>query len=355
MIWVVYLQLTGLQTQPRNFRDLLLTVTPTVEPTGPGTTFITMAGPDPQPAVTALFSRLVPAYSQMVRAGIASNKFLAKAVTLPEALISFPPQLLLARPKGGEIILVPPGQEGRTAAGLPVNTFWPLPPATRKELTRRGIRNGRELLSLDLPLLTTRLGWEALLARELAQGRFPGRVRATYPPAGQTWQQCWDPPLPFSGLFPAINQAVSHLAAAITEKGLAAQTLSLRLENDSGRTVTAGRRLNRPAAQEETLARLYRQLAVEATETTRLPAPIPRLTSLCLEAGDLVPAPAEQLPLFVSLPVKKPCPSPAQILTTLSQKFPDLDFGRQKGPRWAENWRETRLGYYDPWRAKNRP
>ncbi|HEY3413645.1 MAG TPA: hypothetical protein VGM51_11415 [Armatimonadota bacterium] len=187
---------------PRRYRSISnawmrlgLEHAPWLEPLDPHEAFLDLAGhPDPEGAIAEIHAGVF-AMGFSVRAGLATNKLVARAATIvPDTLRD-------------NVTLVPAGAEAAFLAPHPVRALWPLNEKVIQRLERLEYENVAELAASDVADLKAQVGREASLVHTLARGVYPDPVRPLYPEANIRRRKRW-----LEGL-----EREEDLATAVTE------------------------------------------------------------------------------------------------------------------------------------------
>jgi len=166
--------------------------------------------------------------------GVATSKLVAKIASD------------LQKPDG--LVVVPPGDEARALAPLPIRRLWGVGPRTEEELARLGVVTIGDLAALDPERLDRRLGTHGHDIQRLARGEddrpvlgVPGDARSighehTYD------RDTRDP----ERLRATLLQLADAVAARLREHGLRARTITLKYRDEHFRTTTHARTLPEP-------------------------------------------------------------------------------------------------------------
>lgn len=267
------------------FREVLLAVTPLVEPVALDEAFLDVSGARllfGEPAEIAAKIRREVAAEVGVRCsvGVGPSKLVAKLASKR------------AKPDG---LLVVPAAEVETFLGpLPVRALWGVGERTAEVLGRLGVRTLGELARTPLEVLGRVLGEQhACDLRELALGRDERPVIPYEPPRSISHEETFETDLDDPEELLRELLALSHrVAARLREEGYRARTVSLKVRLANFTTLTRSRTLPAPtdigAEVHAVAAELYRGL----------PGVRRRVRLLGVAATGLMPAGQEQLALL---------------------------------------------------------
>ncbi|GIV00816.1 MAG: DNA polymerase IV [Actinomycetota bacterium] len=267
------------------FREILLAVTPLVEPIALDEAFLDVSGAgllfgDP-PAIAAKIRREVAAeVGVRCSVGVGPNKLVAKLASKRAK----PDGLLVVRADEVEGFLEP----------LPVRALWGVGERTAEALARVGVRTLGDLARTPVPVLQRLLGEQhARDLHELARGRDDRPVTPYEPPRSISHEETFETDLDDERELLREALALSHrVAARLREEGYRARTLTLKVRLANFTTLTRSRTLPEPtdvgAEIHAIVADLYRSL----------PGGRRRVRLLGVAATGLVTAGEEQLALL---------------------------------------------------------
>lgn len=171
----------------------------------------------------------------------------------------------------------------------PVGWLEPLAPLA-PALHGLGLRSLGAVAALPAAAVAARFGGVALQCWRLLHGEEPPLVPVPAAPRLGLRQLFGGPVADQAVLVAALRRMVARLALALQRRGVQARALALHLHGDGG-VASAGRALERPAAEAATLA----PIAAALLGAAGVAAGVERLDLL---AGELVPLRGEQLALF---------------------------------------------------------
>jgi nucleotidyltransferase/DNA polymerase involved in DNA repair len=205
----------------RRWMRLGLRHAPWLEPLAPHEAFLDLTGhPDPEAAMRALHEE-ISGDGLQVRAALAGNKFLAKAIAM------------VPDPLGGPVAIVPGGAEASFLAPHPVSVLWPLDPKTLARLERLEYASVAEVAAASTVDLKSQVGKAALLIHALARGIYPDPVRPLFPEATIRFHRRFEPGLE---TMRDIGHSVETLAtrSALRLGARCCRILSVTLELEGG-------------------------------------------------------------------------------------------------------------------------
>jgi DNA polymerase-4 len=266
------------------FREILLSVSPEVEPLSLDEAFVDVTGG------TLLFGS--PAeIGARIRREITGELALTASVGIgPTKLVA---KLASTRSKPDGMLVIPAGGVLAFLHPLPVGAMWGIGDKTAETLGRLGVRTVGELAGTPLAILERVVGEgqaKGLLA--LAHGRDDRMVVPFEAPKSVSHEETYPQDLDLEADISREILALSHrVAARLRSEGYRARTVTLKLRLPSFSTLTRSRTL--PAAT-DVGAEIF---AVARELFIRLPAGRRRFRLIGVAATGLVPAGAEQLAL----------------------------------------------------------
>jgi DNA polymerase-4 len=267
------------------FREVLLAVTPLVEPIALDEAFLDVAGAvrlfgPPGKIARTVRADVLAEVGVTCSIGVGPNKLLAKLASKQ------------AKPDG--LVVVPAGDVPAFLDPLPARALWGVGEKTMETLSRLGVRTVGDLGRTPAPVLGRLLGDQhARDLQALARGQDPRAVVPYEPPKSVSHEETFDRDLDDEGELLREALALSQrVGARLREDGYRARTVTLKVRLANFTTLTRSRTVD-PAT--DVGADLYRV----AGELFRgLPGARRRVRLLGVAATGLVPAGEEQLALL---------------------------------------------------------
>lgn len=242
------------------FREVLLSVTPRVEPLSLDEAFLDVAG------AVLLFGSPIEIAGRIRRdvaaevgvtcsVGIAPTKLVAKIASQG------------AKPDG--VVHVPADGVESYLAPLPAEVIWGVGARTLETLRRLGVRTVGDLASAPIPILARLLGdRQAEGLRDLARGIDPREVVAYQPPRSLSHEETFDRDLDDdTDILREVLALSQRVGARLREEGYRARTVVLKIRLANFTTLTRSRTLPAPtdvtAEINRVAADLYRALPGE--------------------------------------------------------------------------------------------
>jgi len=266
------------------FREILLGVSPVVEPISLDEAFLDVSGATllfgPPPDIGERIRRLVQDELALTASvGVGPTKLIAKLASVR------------AKPDG--IVVVPAGETLAFLRPLPIGALWGIGEKTAELLGRLGIRTVGELADTPGAILGRVLGEvQARSLAELAAGRDPRAVVPFEAPKSVSHEETYARDLDREEDVLREILSLSHrVAARLRAEGFRARTITVKLRLPSFATLTRSRTLATPTDLASDIFRVARELLA------KLPPGRRRFRLLGVAATGLVPAGAEQLAL----------------------------------------------------------
>jgi DNA polymerase-4 len=266
------------------FREILLSVSPAVEPLSLDEAFVDVSGG------TLLFGGPAEIGTRIRKAITGELALTASVGVAPSKLVA---KLAATRAKPDGMLVVPAGEVLAFLHPLPVDALWGIGEKTGEILARLGIRTIGELAGTPVAILERVLGeGQARSLLELAVGHDDRRVVPFEAPKSVSHEETYPRDLDLESDIAREILALSHrVASRLRSDGYRARTVTLKLRLPSFSTLTRSRTL--PAATD---------VAAEIFTVTRelflhLPAARRRFRLIGVAATGLIPAGAEQLAL----------------------------------------------------------
>ncbi|MCW1839120.1 DNA polymerase IV [Prosthecomicrobium hirschii] len=237
----------------RQVRQLMLELTPLVEPVSIDEAFLDLSGTDrlhhATPALTlARFAKRVEdEIGITISVGLAPNKFLAKIASDFE------------KPRGFSVI---GAAEARTfLAGQPVTLIWGVGKALAGTLERDGIRQIGQLQSMDETALMKRYGIMGQRLARLSRGDDDRRVTPDREAKSVSAEVTFDEDIAaFARLEPILRRLSEKVSARLKKAGIGGRTVTVKLKTQDFKTVTRNRRLSDPSQLADRIFRAGREL-----------------------------------------------------------------------------------------------
>jgi DNA polymerase IV len=266
------------------FREILLSVSPAVEPLSLDEAFVDVSG-------GALLFGAPAQIGTRIRTAISGELGLTASVGIaPSKLVA---KLAATRAKPDGMLVVPAGEVLAFLHPLPVDALWGIGEKTGEVLARLGIRTIGELAGTPVAILERVLGeGQARGLLELAVGQDDRRVVPFEAPKSVSHEETYPRDLDLESDIAREILALSHrVASRLRSEGYRARTVTLKLRLPSFSTLTRSRTL--PAAT-DVAAEIF---AVSREMFLHLPAARRRFRLIGVAATGLIPAGAEQLAL----------------------------------------------------------
>ncbi|HHY38535.1 MAG TPA: hypothetical protein GX507_06385 [Clostridia bacterium] len=345
-------------------RNALYEVSPIVEPDGLDT-FLEI----PLSLVEEVIGKiLLDCTPFTVIAGVAENKFLAKAVVL-----KIYPEVCLRKTTGTKIVTIEKNETDVFLYTLPLELVWPIPDTVRMELVRSGLRTLGDILSVPEPEFLVRFNYWGVRLLKLARGEDLDPIKPVYP--GQVKEAmvtfpdgCSD----FEQLDFALKYLARQLESALKTSRCACSRLSLEVQRNTFRDkvdeIGEMQKINRA---DEVKSCLLAKDCCSSAAVGRLveekwfkppifayvdllwglktmAAKIVKVPPVCLvaKAHDLSAISAKQVSLLEALLNKKTITLLDDVISFLNRRY-----GRQvirRGQDLSIDWAEKILTFWDP-------
>lgn len=173
-------------------------------------------------------------------AGVAPNKFLAKVASA------------MQKPDG--LTVVRPEQAGEFIAGLPIERFFGVGPATARKLRGHGIENGADLQALSRAQLSALLGkaghWFFDVARGVDERKVSSRRGRKSLSAERTFQ---DDIAGHEEVAMQLSTVAAHVYERMSKSGLSGRTVTIKLRFHDFRTITRSKTMKGGVSDSRTL------------------------------------------------------------------------------------------------------
>jgi DNA polymerase-4 len=266
------------------FREVLLAITPIVEPLSLDEAFLDVSGATllfgtPMDMATRIRATILGDLSLVASVGVAPNKFLAK--------------LASTRAKPDGVLHVEAGGEVEFLHPLPVDALWGIGEKTAETLARLGIRTVGELARTPPLILERAIGEAAARSLgELAWGRDERTVVPFEAPKSVSHEETYPRDLDQPDEILREILSLSHrVAARLRADGYRARTVTLKLRLPSFSTLTRSRTLPRATDVAADIFHVARELFLKLPEGRR------RFRLIGVGTSGLQPAAAEQVAL----------------------------------------------------------
>ena len=267
------------------FREVLLAVTPLVEPISLDEAFLDVSGAvllfgEPAGIAAKVRAEVLAEVGVRCSVGVAPNKLLAKLASKQ------------AKPDG--LVVVRAGEVDTFLEPLPATALWGVGEKTMETLSRLGVKTIGDLAGTPPALLGRLVGEQhARDLRDLARGIDAREVVAYEAPKSVSHEETFEADLDAEEDLLREALALSHrVAARLREDGYRARTVTLKVRLANFTTLTRSRTLSAPT---DLAADLY---GVAAELYRGLPGARRRVRLLGVAATGLVPAGQEQLALL---------------------------------------------------------
>jgi DNA polymerase-4 len=267
------------------FREVLLAVTPLVEPISLDEAFLDVSGAfllfgEPSDIAAKIRREVLAEVGVRCSVGVGPSKLVAKLASKQ------------AKPDG--LVVVPTDEVGAFLEPLPVRALWGVGEKTAEALGRLGVKTVGDLSRTPTAVLGRMLGEQhARDLHDLAIGVDERPVVPYEPPKSVSHEETFGVDLDAEADLLRETLALSHkVAARLREDGYRARTVTLKVRLANFTTLTRSRTLPAPT---DLAADLYQV----ATELYRgLPGARRRVRLIGVAATGLVPAAEEQLALL---------------------------------------------------------
>lgn len=246
-------------------REIFKTYTPLVEPLALDEAYLDVTGCESATAIAAAIKKdILAATGLTASAGVSINKFLAKMASGQN------------KPDGLYVIL--PQEAMAFIAGLPIEAFHGVGPATARRMAQLGIATGADLQAwseADLVAAFGKVGRHYFRVAQACDSRpvNPHRIRKS---VGAERSFAEDR-VGLAALEPELAKLVEILVTRLDQAQKRGYTLTLKLKYASYRQITRSRTVERPLYEPEAIARLGQELLISHLE----PEPV-RLLGLAL-------------------------------------------------------------------------
>jgi DNA polymerase-4 len=266
------------------FREILLSITPLVEPLSLDEAFLDVSG-------AGLLFGSPPEIGSRIRESIRSELALTASVGVgPSKLLA---KLASVRSKPDGMLVVSAAEVAGFLHPLPVGALWGIGEKTAETLGRLGIRTVGELARTPVAIVERVLGdAQARTLLELSWGRDERSVVPFEPPKSVSHEETYPRDLDDEREILREVLALSHrVGSRLRAEGYRARTVTLKLRLPSFATLTRSRTLSEPTDLGADIFRVAGELLLN------LPAARRRFRLIGVAATGLQPAGAEQVAL----------------------------------------------------------
>ncbi len=263
----------------RAIRDLMLTLTPLVEPLSLDEAFLDLSGSDrlhrapPAETLARLQGRIEREVGVTVTVGLSWNKFLAKLASE------------LDKPRG--FSLIGRAETESFLAPRPVSTIWGVGGKLAAALEREGVRRIGDLRRFDAADLVARHGAMGARLHALAWGRDARPVEPERAPRSVSAEETFGADIAgAAALRPELWRLCLRVSDRLKAKGLAGRVATLKLKRADFTLLTRRRSLDAPTQLADALFRAVEPLLEREAEAGRFRLIGVGLSSLSAAAGD---------------------------------------------------------------------
>jgi len=353
--------------QLKNILDVLLRITPHVEPDENGNGIFCELSPGES------FHEIISLLKQMhfmVIAGNSKSKFVAKAASLWIMQRYFENQKILAGRKrwghidiGNDYIImaIENGKEKTFLSKMPLSSLWPLPPEIVSTLYSLGMKNLKDLQEISLDALSHQIGDWAYPVKEWASGKDRTRIKQVYP------QPCIIKEInvqePISVLrIDFLEPTLKEISEELIENGIGFKKMTICISGDFP-SLEIEKRSVRPICTFESL-KVFTNILLDKIQTSTTHKPLDvTISSVLFKFLDIVPVSAKPVLLLRTLKEntikRRTFFSLERTLFNINKKYGDQCIG------WGSDnqgvilnpeilRREKMLSLWDPIRIDNR-
>jgi DNA polymerase IV len=245
----------------REVRDLMLSLTPAVEPLSIDEAFLDLTGTErvhkATPALTlARFQKRVEGeIGVTVSIGLSHNKFLAKIASD------------LDKPRG--FAAIGRAETAAFLATLPVSVIWGVGKKMQERLAHDGLNRIADLQKLDEKSLARRYGSIGIRLARLSRGEDVRTVIPERAAKGISAETTFDSDHATADiLLPILRKLSERVSARLKKEGLSGRTVVLKLKTSKFRIRTRNDRLDAPTDLADRIYRVGRNLLVKELDGT---------------------------------------------------------------------------------------
>jgi DNA polymerase-4 len=246
----------------RQVRQLMLELTPLVEPISIDEAFLDLSGTEllhhgsPALSLARMAARIESEIGITVSVGLSYAKFLAKIASD------------LDKPRGFSII----GRQEAVAflAPKPVRILPGVGAAAAKRLEQAGISLVGDIARIDAARMVALLGGEGFRLHQLSLGMDPRRISAEHETKSVSAETTLESDVAsFAELEPLLWRMCEKTAMRLKKKGFSGRTATLKLKTADFRSLTRSRQLPEPTQIAQRFFAPLRELLAEACDGTR--------------------------------------------------------------------------------------
>lgn len=234
------------QAVGRQVRDIMLSLTPIVEPISIDEAFLDLTGTErlhhaiPAKTLIRFANRVESEIGITISVGLSHNKFLAKLSSD------------LNKPRGFSVIGIE--ETLSVLAALPVNKIWGVGKAFQKKLARDGIQSIGDLQNQDETDLAKRYGVMGLRMARLARGRDDRTVNPDSERKSVSSETTFNDDIAdLRHLTATLRKLSEKVSAVLKASSISGRTVTLKLKTKDFQTVTRNRQLSDPTCLADTI------------------------------------------------------------------------------------------------------
>lgn len=243
-----------------------------------------------------------------------------------------------------QIAIVPPGEEARFLAPLPIG-FLPCPPEVRRRLRQLGLARIGEAAQVSEDEWVRQLGPQGRMVARWSRGIDPEPVKPAWPPRRLARRSELGGVRDRDPLERELSRSAALLAAQLDRRGEGCQLVGLILELADGRVLHAERTLPRLRHTAYPIQQGLHTLLAQVLDGLGEP---PEVAAVTAEVGLIGPVDWRQMELWDDRLRRERQERIEGALALLHERFPARVIGL--GLRTPLSWREQMLQYADPYR-----
>lgn len=241
------------QAVGRQVRDIMLSLTPMVEPISIDEAFLDLTGTErlhhaiPAKTLIRFANRVETEIGITISVGLSHNKFLAKLSSD------------LNKPRGFSVIGI--DETLSVLAALPVGKIWGVGKAFQKKLARDGIQSIGDLQGLDETDLAKKYGVMGLRMARLARGRDDRTVNPDSERKSVSAETTFNDDIAdLRHLTATLRKLSEKVSARLKASSISGRTITLKLKTKDFQTVTRNRQLADPTCLADTIFKTATEL-----------------------------------------------------------------------------------------------